>query len=218
MISHRYKCIFIHIPKTAGTSIEKKLGHFEELRPGVQDHRTIRQLEPQPDPQGPLRRLREEIAGFNKPPRQPGTVTPRQYRSYFKFTFVRNPWARAFSWYRNVMDDERHQSKIGVPSGCSFKEFLENHGDQFALRPQTHWILDRSGNNPLDFTGRFERLRDGFTHVSEKLGLSDAVLPTLMVRPGEQPSYVPYYDGELIDLIALRYREEIEMFDYRFGD
>ena len=46
MISHKYKCIHIHIPKCAGTSIEKALGHFDghEGRNG-QDHRTIRMIE-----------------------------------------------------------------------------------------------------------------------------------------------------------------------------
>ena len=42
MISHKhkYKCIFIHIPKCAGTSIEKALGHFELYNGrGRQDHR-----------------------------------------------------------------------------------------------------------------------------------------------------------------------------------
>jgi hypothetical protein len=46
MISHKYKCIFIHIPKCAGTSIEEALGHFDDYT-GVdaQDHRMIRYLE-----------------------------------------------------------------------------------------------------------------------------------------------------------------------------
>ena len=46
MISHKYKCIFIHIPKCAGTSIEQALGHFDEYSGrGRQDHRTIRMIE-----------------------------------------------------------------------------------------------------------------------------------------------------------------------------
>ena len=46
MISHKYKCIYIHIPKTAGSSVEKKLGLYNELSWGVQDHRTIRDIQP----------------------------------------------------------------------------------------------------------------------------------------------------------------------------
>lgn len=46
MISHEYQCIFIHIPKCAGTSIENAFGHFKNhVGPGGQDHRTIRYLE-----------------------------------------------------------------------------------------------------------------------------------------------------------------------------
>ena len=46
MISHEHKCIFIHIPKCAGTSIESALGHLNNYT-GInrQDHRTIRMIE-----------------------------------------------------------------------------------------------------------------------------------------------------------------------------
>ncbi len=216
MISHEHRCIFIHIPKTAGTSIEKKLGHFHELTAGVQDHRTILQIEPETVP-GTLDKVKNWLNAAEEPT-EPGKVTARQYRSYFKFTFVRNPWARAFSWYRNIMDDERHQTKHGVPATCSFADFLAQYSDQWAMRPQTRWILDREGNNPLDFTGRFERLQEGFSYVCEKLGLEDSQLPTLMMRPGEQPKYVDAYDQSSIDRIAKRYREEIAMFGYEFGE
>ena len=85
----------------------------------MQDHRTIRQIEPEAEAVGALDKVRAWLGGAEEPT-DPQTVTPRQYQSYFKFTFVRNPWARAFSWYRNVMDDERHQAKHGVPADCSF--------------------------------------------------------------------------------------------------
>lgn len=46
MISHKYKCVFIHIPKCAGTSIESALGHLDNhVGRGGQDHRTIRMIE-----------------------------------------------------------------------------------------------------------------------------------------------------------------------------
>lgn len=207
MISHEHRCIFIHIPKTGGTSIEKKLGHFETLGKGVQDHRTIQQIQPEPGPFWATLFSRTE----------PENVNSRQFRSYFKFTFVRNPWARAFSWYRNVMDDAHHRAKHGVPDDCSFGDFLRSHSGQWAMRSQLHWLRDRGGKIPLDFIGRFERLSEQFEEVAKRLRLEDGSLPTLMKRVGEQPSYIEFYDDELKDLVANRYREEIEQFDYQFG-
>jgi len=46
MISDKYKCIFIHIPKNAGTSIESKICAEEELVNLLPDHRTILDMEP----------------------------------------------------------------------------------------------------------------------------------------------------------------------------
>tara|TARA_R110002096_G_scaffold199271_21_gene383154 strand:+ start:979 stop:1605 length:627 start_codon:yes stop_codon:yes gene_type:complete len=208
MISHQHRCIFIHIPKTAGTSIEKKLGHFETLEAGVQDHRTIRQIQPEPQP------FWKEC--FAKSDAQ--SVTARQFRSYYKFTFVRNPWARAFSWYRNVMDDPRHRAKHQVPDDCSFGDFLKHHSDQWAMRPQLHWLEAKDGTMPLDFVGRFESLNQDFETVAKRLGLKDQSLPTLMMREGERPSYVAHYDDELRELVEARYHKEIERFGYQFGD
>ena len=46
MISHNYKFIHIHIPKCAGTSIEKAFGHFDaHTGKNAQDHRTLRMIE-----------------------------------------------------------------------------------------------------------------------------------------------------------------------------
>lgn len=45
MISKEHSCIFIYNFKTGGTSIERKLGHFDELKRDVQDHRTIKDIE-----------------------------------------------------------------------------------------------------------------------------------------------------------------------------
>ena len=45
MISKKHKAIFIHIHKTAGSTIEMKLGLYDKIDYGVQDHRKISDLE-----------------------------------------------------------------------------------------------------------------------------------------------------------------------------
>jgi hypothetical protein len=158
MVSHQHKCIFIHIPKTAGTSIEQKLGHFTELKDGVQDHLTIRNLEPLPaakllkntrmDALLPVKEVVKKMKGVR---RLPEAV----YRSYYKFTVVRNPWARVFSWYKNVLRSDLHRVRYHVAEDCSFEEFLENHLDCWELEPQLYWLTDYGGTIPLDYICRF---------------------------------------------------------------
>lgn len=84
MISHKHKFIFIHIPKTAGTSIEEALRDEScQLLPNEWDHGRISHT--------PLNYLTlQELVDY-------GLLTPAQLKSYFKFCFVRNPWDRLIS-------------------------------------------------------------------------------------------------------------------------
>ncbi len=217
MISHELQCVFIHIPKTGGTSVEKSLGLFEDLQGHRQDHRTIAQIQPAGSRNGLLKRmlepLQKEVASA-----EPGQLSARQYHAYFKFTFVRNPWTRAVSWYRNVLSDPRHLEKHGVSPDCSFPDFMIKHGDLWALRPQLHWIQDRDGKIPLDFLGRFERFDEDFRKVCDHLKLEHRPLAKERVRAGDSVSYRDYYDAATRELVAERYAEEIDRFGYQFED
>lgn len=219
MISHQYRCIFIHIPKTAGTSIEKKLNFFDHLERGVQNHNTIRDIEPEPW----VKSARSIFFHYDQPTLVKSSVkkilkpqiSQGLYDTYFKFSFVRNSWSRAFSWYKNVIRDENHRRKLSVSSDCSLKDFLLGHKHNWGLRSQLFWLINAKGEIPLDFIGRFENLEKDFAFVCDKIGIEDKQLPNLLVT--DRSDYSQYYDQETIDLVYKIYKQEINLFKFEFG-
>jgi hypothetical protein len=95
------------------------------------------------------------------------------------------------------------------------------------FQPFTQWVeakADKFGNQlfegPVnmevyfDFIGRFERLREDFQTVCERLGFK-ATLPH--VNRSDHAPYTSYYDDRSRVLVAERCAYDIERFGYRFG-
>jgi hypothetical protein len=227
MISHKYGCIFIHIPKCAGTSIEAALGHLEKHSGrGGQDHRNIRMIEkPFITPATfsskeniieMLRGLKHQHFNAATNPYNKHTVTRKQYNKYFRFTIVRNPWARAFSWYKNVMRDEIHQRRLGITNEISLTEFLLQYSGKGLLKPQTDYIKNYKGEIPLDYIGRFENLKEDFEIICNHMNIPVKTLPHKTKGSGD--NYCEFYDEVSENIIADIYKEEIRMFGYTFNE
>jgi len=214
MISHVHKCIFIHVPKCGGTSIEAylrehagALGHLPE--PGLDV--TIR---------------REGLAQvLNRHP------------DYFVFTFVRHPFDRLVSTWRHSLRGVGPYSDRPVRD-LPFAEYVrivaegrvaeQSAFDRYHLLPQVTFIPGPSRRTlfgvPLlpevacGFIGRFERLDDDFRDVCRRLGIAEHGLPRLQSAPQEpgdrQPHWSERYDAATIRLVENIYREDMDAFGY----
>lgn len=220
MIDTSRKAIFVHIPKTAGTSFMIALTGKASGRL----HFPMRVYN-QPSPgviargiwQGRYsaiecaRILRDRRRYFSQHRDQLDTLKREQF---FSFAIVRNPWDRAFSWYRNVLRDPNHRRHHGVEDDISFREFLLNHGDSWALRPQLHWLRSWDQDVGVDYVGRFEDLDNSCGEISERLGIQ--ISSERHNSSGDVVDWREHYDDFTREIVSTRYRDEIEILGYSF--
>ncbi len=230
-ISHKYKIIFVHIPKTGGSSIERALGIYGVNNSGNNlqvnedilfgqglQHLTMSKI---------LLRMGHDICD-----------------RYFKFAFVRNPWDRALSAYRWRRTWDKNFFKM------SFAEFVKdelsnNLKNSSHYRPQIEFIVDdpsfKSDYVPLvDYVGRFENLRGDFQQVVERCQLGDIELSNInkspllqrahpihsikaIIRKGiarirypKNKDYRFEYNSQTCEIISKIYHTDIHAFGYDF--
>jgi hypothetical protein len=209
MICKKYKCIFVHVPKTAGQSIEV---FFLNLLGRTGKTRNTLLLRKNMDPsRGPFRLSHLTAAEYV----QYGYIAYEDFASFFKFGFIRNPWDRVVSEY--------HFRQVN--SSVDFKTFVlrlfSNPATANQYRhiiPQSHFLYDANGKLLVDKIGRFENLRSDFAEICEHLQIpaTDSHLPHCNKAHSRRP-YLEYYDNESRHAVAEFYHLDIELFGYTFG-
>lgn len=191
-----HKCIYIHIPKTAGTSILTSLANEKRI---YRDHATW-----------------IEFYKHNT----------KKYNDYFKFAFVRNPWDRAVSTYTYLknggnQNEDLYISQMILDKYNTFDQFVLDYLDENTIHehglfvPQYLFIYDHKQICKIDFIGKFEAIDEDFLYIQKILKLQMNI-PNL--NKSERVSYQHYYtNNKTIEKIALLYKRDIELFGYEFN-
>ena len=197
--------LFIHIPKTAGTSIEEALFDYQDFNYLNEPHPVVAQYRTY--------------------------LTTELYDSLYKFSFVRNPWALQVSTYKyyvrgNGIDmtfsDYIKWKFTGYPNDYIDKVNDEHNQLLVAYHmnrlPQTYFLMDEYGDIQMDFIGSIENINEDFDFICKKLSLSDEVyLPHSNKSEYNGKTFLDYYDEETMAIVRDRFNMDIKIYGYEFN-
>lgn len=160
-INPEHKVLFIHIPKTAGSSIEIFFQMQREERYYCSRPRHLIDTVKYAPQHFTGRIMKERFPHFD---------------SYFKFCFVRNPYDRVLSEYYFM---HRRKGIEFFNDPTNFKRwvfsYLNKEGKKFMncychKIEQYRFVYDEDGNQIIDFIGKFENLQEDFTKLLDIIG------------------------------------------------
>ena len=202
MISLQKRFLFVHIPKTAGNSIQSALRDYSE------DQLVALRKEQDGIERFGLRNPNYNVKKHSTLREYRDALGHEQLRNLYKFTCVRNPWDRMISYYftptKSQENFDRKKFRRIISEAVSVADYLR---------------LDRDEEDPfanVDYVMRFENLAEDFRTVCGTLGISPATLPRY--NRSNREHYSKYYDAELRELVTKRFAREIERFGYTFEE
>ena len=207
IVSHRHQFIFAAVPKTGTHAVRQALR--EQMGEG-----DLEQVGLFVDRRFPW----EELAGIRH-----GHLSLRQVRphlgeaafgAYVKFAFVRNPFDRFVSYCAFMLRDGDvfQRRPRDVMRHFLFQQPPEQH---ILFQPQASLLADEDGKTLLtDQFGRVEEMQASYDSLCARIGI--AARPLDRVNASTHGDYRLYYDKQLIDGVAARYAQDIELFGYSF--
>ncbi len=199
-INHIHQCIFVHIPKTAGSSVTNALnavsGPAEQKSPKIGKHAKAYEI--------------KFLLGKDL------------WERYFTFTFVRNPWdlmVSSYHWWLQkapqLPPHRRRAERVKRMSG--FSEFIQSDLGRYMINERHGNLFDWITENDkiiVDYVGKVETIDRDWKIICEQIGMDAPAIPH--INKTARKGYRDYYTPETKKLVAYRFQKSIELFNYDF--
>lgn len=141
------------------------------------------------------------------------------YKDYFKFAFIRNPYDRLVScWFNKVVDSNyfkfSNETLLEMQNFKNFVHFVENQNIEKCdhhIRLQSK-LIDL---NEIDYIGRFESFQKDLSHVLKSISIENQTISKIN-STNNRLHYKEYYDEDLITRVAKIYEKDLNLFSYEF--
>ena len=210
MISLFHQCVFVHIPKCAGQSVETAFLNELNL---TWKQRAVLQLRPKTvsDPKEAPPKLAHLMA---KQYVSLGYLPDHLFDQFLKFSVIRNPWARVYSIYK-------YKTKQKIP----FNDYVINVFEKELFKklywfaaPQVDYLSDDDNKILVDNIVRLENSQE-IESLFKSLGFSSTTLPHVNESKSKSEAskrYQDVYCEKSYEVVKRLYRRDIEVFDYSF--
>ena len=213
IISRGRAYIFVHIPKTGGTSVALAL----EARAMKDDM----MLGDTPKAKKRRRRLKDantkgRLWKHSTLSDIDGLVSVPDISEMFTFALVRNPWDRAVSYYTWLRAQKFDHPAVQMARTMSFEAFVADGRtlESFRNTPARHYMTCADGVERCNSYIRLEAFEQDAGPLVAHLGFSLHI--SVHNRSARQADYRRYYNDKTAGLLAQSCAEDIARFGYCF--
>ena len=207
IVSHRHRFIFAAVPKTGTHAVRQALR--EHL--GDEDAEQVGLFVDKRFPWQDLAAIRHGHLSLRQVRPHLGEAA---FGGYLKFAFVRNPFDRFISYCAFMLrgGDVFERRPRDVMRNFLFEQPPEQH---ILFQPQASLLVDGNGETLLtDVVGRVEDMQASYDAICARIGIPSR--PLDRVNGTKRGDYRRYYDAELVDAVAARYAQDLDLFGYTF--
>ena len=213
IISMGRKLIFVHAPKTGGTSMALALearAMKDDLMLG-DTPKAIKRRKRLKDVKAAGRLWKHStLADID------GVVTPQQMDDMFIFTMVRNPWDRMVSYYHWLQTQTFQHDAVSLAQTASFTDFAQSDLiiTSFRKTPAQHYMTDAAGTKRCNAYIRIEHFTKDAATLVDHLGFELTL--DHVKRSDRAQDYRSYYCEGSRNAVEAACAVDIERFGYSF--